>query len=254
MHFGPEVVQVLTRLAKSIKDVLDDWWFSSLWTLQEGILRRDAAVMGQDGNPLQWEVSGSSIDMLCRYVYSSIWHIHYQLTVGQYEAEFEAPLLKPLVDVIVRRITLAGHSIDPFANNPNLQYAAAASRTTTHELDRIYGIISIYNLRVGSSVPGRDPRKVYKFEELEEEFAATLNAFSPLLGQMFIHTRKPRQDRSWQITQNIRIPRSLNAYHTDDSTRVDCEIIGTAHGCAQIKGMISAFYELFRFWTQVPRV
>lgn len=252
VHPGRDLLAVLMQITKSTDEILGDWWFSSLWTLQEGVLRSDAVVLGHDGQPLKYELpGGGSCDLLCRYIYSCLWHIQSELTVGQYRRTFEAPSLRPLADAIFERIARAGFAIDPFADNPNLQYAAAASRVTSYPLDRIYGIVSIYNLRIGSMKEG-DQMKTYTFEELEDEFAATLNAYSPLLGQMFIQKKKPRQDRSWQITQNIRIPRSLNGYR-DQSTRLDCEIVGTVGGWARIKGRTCPLTKISDFWQSMRK-
>lgn len=245
-----DVLELLKRLGESIREVLDDWWFSSLWTLQESILRRDAVILGQEGEPLKYDESEKFTHMLNRFIYSSLWHIHYQLTFVNNTTvdRFQEPPVRAVADVICQQIEEAGYSISPFATNPNLQYAAAATRNTSHSLDRIYGILSIYNLHVGATVPGADASRVYSFEELEDEFAATLNAFSPLLAQLFVHTKEPRKDRSWQITQKIRIPHCLTFYDEKDTTFEDCEITATPRGCAQIKGKVCGLAEVLSAW------
>lgn len=52
-------------------------------------------------------------------------------------------------------------------------------------------MMAVYNLRVGTATPVAGASKEYTFNELEDEFANSLNARSLLLGHLFLHNDRP---------------------------------------------------------------
>lgn len=73
-------------------------------------------------------------------------------------------------------------TIFPFVTDPNIQYGRARFRETSNHLDRIYEIMAVYNLRMGTVLPVAHASKEYTLDELEDESANPLNARSLLLG------------------------------------------------------------------------
>lgn len=119
---------------------------------------------------------------------------------------------------------------------PDVQYGMARSRKTTLELDRIYGIMAAYNIQVGAAVPRTDTTKEQTLADLEHEFAVAVNGKSALLGQLFVHIRRPETGKSWMITQNSRVPEGYaidRSYEGQYVTWRDCLIEPSTSG----KGM-----------------
>ena len=153
-----------------------------------------------------------------------------------------------LVGDIRERVKRAGLTMFPFATNPNIQYGMARFRETSNKLDRIYGIMAVYNLRVGATLPGADTSRDYTLEELEDEFAISLNARSPLLGQLFLHTDQPPQGRGWKITQRSWVPHGFDELEENVQVCEGCVIIGIPGGHAQIFGDICPLEQMYSFW------
>lgn len=241
-----DLLTVLTQLKQSVDALLDDWWFTSLWTLQEGILRRDALVLARDAQPIQYSQSENHAHVYTRFISNTLWNL--RLALEDPFCSFKEPPYSHLSLHIVERIKKAGYATKPFALNPNIQYAAAQFRKTSDSLDRIYGITSIYNLRVGASAPGSDISRHYTFEELETEFTIALNAKSPLLGQMFIHTDKSRETKTWQISQKSKVIMDLTDYRSEYQPSECCEISGSSCEYAQVEGSVCSLHDLYAFW------
>lgn len=106
---------------------------------------------------------------------------------------YGSPATIGLRDAIEDRIRQSGYS-EEIPQNPKVQLAAAGLRKTTYQLDRIYGIMALYDIQVESACPWRvnhEQKLSYTIEKLSDEFATALNSKSPLLGQMFVHTAAP---------------------------------------------------------------
>ena len=240
----------MATLVTTLKTLLGDWWFSSLWTLQEGILRDDAILLSRDGTPIKKEdMSLYDIEQGHDHVklfdlLLSIWSVSNAVIL---DPEWDAEM----ADQVRQQIERAGY-ITGLSSNPNVHFGmATASRTATNELDNIYGIMSIYDIRVGASRPGADGAKQYTLEELGEEFAAALNAKSALLGQMFVHVEAPRPGKTWQITQRTRVPWDFITWNDQYRTYDDFNIVATpdtnGHSVV-ISGSICPLADLFDTW------
>lgn len=116
-------------------------------------------------------------------------------------------------------------------DNPNVQYGIARYCETKHPLDRVYGIMQIYNLRVGEAArPGA--------KLTLDEFAATISSDSPVLGQLFVHSTRPDYMKSWRITQYSTVPRGLLSYRFNDTEQL-CSIVVDTAWRATAKGNIN---------------
>lgn len=57
------------------------------------------------------------------------------------------------------------------ATNPNIYFGRACSRKVSRDVDRIYGIMGLYNIRVGAAVNGAQViTRKYTVDQLQEEF------------------------------------------------------------------------------------
>lgn len=244
----------MADVGEAVDYLLSDYWFSSLWTLQESVLREDAWILGRDGSLVTsvepnifWSQPDTGEPYQMTKVIGRLVAIYVQLTT--YPERYGSPTTIGLRDAIKDRIQQSGYS-EGIAQNPNVQFAAASLRKTTYQLDRIYGIMALYDIQVGAAAPGGlNNNKNYTLEELSDEFATALNAKSPLLGQMFVHTAAPSR-QTWQITQNSRVPgRTMTSYTSRHRSCPDCSITGLPGGStARVEGWVTPLQDLFSYW------
>ncbi|KAI0184659.1 hypothetical protein EV127DRAFT_316831, partial [Xylaria flabelliformis] len=205
----------LSSLEASIKTLLGDPWFSSLWTLQEGLLRQDAIFLSQEAECVQDRVgivaSEAEMFSLIR-AFSKV-----RSALELYDGRCTESSYSNLVDSVVRAIRQSGFPTSNLATNPNIQWVAAQYRNATNAEDRVYGIMALYNIQVGDAVPNNANRKKPSLRELETDFAVTLNVKSPLLGQLFVHAGPARpREKSWQISRDVMFPHAF-AYWDEDN-------------------------------------
>ena len=243
------LLPILRQLADCTASLLGDWWFSSLWTLQESALRTDAFILSRSGDLIRYPTPVESWYNI-RTVSTTLKSIYIRLEdICVAYWDFESGRVGRAIIDIMRQ---SGLSV--WGTCPNIQLSVARFRQATHELDRIYGVMSLYGLRVGSTNIHSDMAKVYTFEELEYEFVAAVNAHSPLLGQMFLHAERPRIGRTWQLNQRIRVPDDLAIYSAEYHSFDRCAIVASPYNPTVIKGRICPLDQLSSLWwaTTVP--
>lgn len=218
------------------------------------MLREDAWILGRDGSLVTsiepnvcWSQPETGEPYEIRKVIHRLVAIYIQLAT--YPERYGSSSIIGLRDAVKDRIQRSGYS-EGIAENPNVQFAAAWFRKTSYQLDRIYGIMALYDVQVGAAVPGGiNKAKTYTLEGLSDEFATAVNAKSPLLGQMFVHTAIP-QRQTWQITKHSRVPlRTMSGYTNRHVPCPDCSITGLPGGrTAQIGGWLTPLQDLFSYW------
>ena len=207
------------KLRESSEEIFADPWFSSLWTLQEVVLRNDAIVLSTEGEPVLWKVGKEEqrmyLTMLinhCQNVYGDLERISQRKMLF-----YTPPPSKEAADAIgrVKELILQAGFYYLFSTNPNVQYGTARYRTTSRREDRIYAIMQIYNLCIGKSArPNENP----PLEYLVTEFAGAINQRCAILGQLFVHTTQPRSGFSWKVTEQSTVPEYLLIYRDPNCT------------------------------------
>lgn len=195
---------------QAVTVIFSDPWFSSLWTLQEIVLRNDALILTATGDSITLQ-SGYPLYMLM--LINNCMNINEKLNMFLWEynrSEYSGKEASPITDTISHTLQLVSQAgfYYTFATNPNVQYGTSQYRTTSRPEDRIYAIMQIYNLRVGQSLRPNDQPSV---ESLKHEFGLAINSHSLLLGQLFLHTSRPVSGLSWCITEMSRVPKTLRA-------------------------------------------
>lgn len=205
---GGNLLAILRLIRNSIVTVLDDPWFSSLWTLQELMMRNDAVILSREAESVQ--ISGYDgsdpvdLDFLMKCCVSIQKEMVREATGDLPGGHADLPSeVHDLLSEVEDRIYYSGLPSALVTSNPNVQYGAAKTRETYRREDRIYGIMQIYGIRVGQSVRPEDQSTL---DELVEEFALAINARSALMGQMFVHTAATSAGRSWCITEASGVP------------------------------------------------
>ncbi|TRX89878.1 hypothetical protein FHL15_009150 [Xylaria flabelliformis] len=236
----------LSSLEASIGTLLGDPWFSSLWTLQEGLLRQDAIFLSQEAECVQHRIGIVSPEAEMFSLIRAFSNI--QSSLELYDGPCTESSYGNLVDSVVGAIRQSGFPTRNIATNPNIQWAAAQYRNATNAEDRVYGILALYNIQVGDTVPNNANRKKPSLRELETDFAVTLNAKSPLLGQLFVHAGPARpRGKSWQISGDIIVPYGFTYWDEDNFSNYS-SIVGLSTGLAEVEGDMCLLKDLRHFW------
>ncbi|KAH0536393.1 hypothetical protein FGG08_006743 [Glutinoglossum americanum] len=254
---GPGVLQCLQTLVGAFEILFSDPWFSSLWTLQESILRRDAMILSREASPVllgfrDGNAFLASLISACQNIYKDCARVR-----TKYSSFFHDPSIKETADKLYSMIEQVGFQF-LYCSNPNMQYGAARFRKTSREEDRIYGIMQIYGLDIGSS---SSPDHKPVLEQLEDKFGKALISRSPILSQMFTHVQTPPHGKSWRITQHSRVPEELEVYYPPAAFSAStseshpspeiphCQI--TTHpisGQIRVSGKSWPFANLLKYW------
>jgi hypothetical protein len=233
---GNNLADSYSALAVSLRTLFKDPWFSSLWTLQEGTLRSDALLLSREGHSIEHPLV-PGVPITFGILLNAFWHVR---AAGIY-AVLDGISETGAASEVVALIATAGYNYTPFNRNPNIQYGAALCRETTRPLDRIFGIMAIYGIRI-ETPPGLQ----YTFKTLEHEFANLVNERSPRLGQLYVHTRRPEPHCSWKLTQHCRIPDEIGFW---DSNGLDsCTISARTSIGAAFEGPICELHSLLTLW------
>lgn len=238
------VPHTISRLRDALSCIFSDPWFSSLWTLQEVVLRNDAILLSTEGNPVAWETSPqlqyTFLTMFinhCQNVYDDLQKIEKCFLRGTITTYERTPGGNDVVVAILRdmkeHILQAGFYY-LFSDNLNVQYGTARYRITSRPVDRVYAIMQIYNLCVGKSArPDKNPG----LDELKDEFAAAINHHCIILGQIFLHTDSPDLGKTWRITEFSTIPDKLMDYK--DPNRLGTMLTSYLVGCVSQASVVS---------------
>jgi len=239
---GKSVPQAYRDLSASLSSLFKDPWFSSLWTLQEGTLRSDVLILSKEALPIRHPTIPTTLNIFYGYLLNAFWHVR--------SASIEALVRKTLpgeerlAHRVSDQIRLAGFDHAPFSRNPNIQYGAARRRETTRPLDRIFGIMAIYGISLGTS-----KEKENDFDALEHDFANAVNAKSPRLGQLFVHTEKPRPGCTWKITQCCRVTNEFGNWESNGQD--SCKISATQSIGAVCEGPTCQLRSLLAVWDHI---
>lgn len=227
----------LEILEGAFRTILSDPWFSSLWTLQEIMMRNDAMVLSSEGHIVTYCEHYVQVNAAGEFNFPKAETSNHPMSFSKL-AELGQQHLDDLLDTADKIDTVMEDSVsteEPFSstglsarmrdlaeklqrsgltelnsNNPNVQYGAAKYRKTTHAEDRIYAITQIYGLAVGQTLRPYDQPSP---DELRTEFGLAVNAVSPVQGQMFVRTSSTNKCRSWCITEDSHVPTELRAYN-----------------------------------------
>ncbi|KAI1741806.1 heterokaryon incompatibility protein-domain-containing protein [Xylaria scruposa] len=224
-----EMKLLLRYLREAFDSICLDPWFTSLWTLQELMLRNDAFVISSEGVIVtqcvpDYTVRGGVSNLNAFYKEQvSAWPMFFNKIASDWRLAYDAILrfaakiennpdeTKSDYDAYLQSKQI-GQLIDStgigqlFSNNPNIQYGAAKYRKTEYPEDRVYGIMQIYNIRVGQSVR---PDDFPSLNELIEEFGFAINYKSVVQGQAFVHTSTSKPRLSWCITEYSDVPHGV---------------------------------------------
>lgn len=192
----------------SVIDVLEalqnEPWFTSLWTLQEFYLRTGGILLSREAGTAD-SISNVEEDAIA----SDLTYCADVITDAIYELclldDFPPHTDKAKLDKIVKLVDTLGFGAQNWANSCVL-YSATRFRRTRHPLDRVYGIMQVFDLQLGESV---EPEKSFTLEELEIQLAAALAKRSPVWSQLWVQEEVQPDRKSWAICPFCSFPPRL---------------------------------------------
>ncbi|KUI67833.1 hypothetical protein VM1G_03518 [Cytospora mali] len=209
----------IVKAAKLFQVFTADDWFTSLWTLQEAFLSPKAIFMFRDGLPL------SLIDTTCMdgegniqlprlNSWAQTWYSIKSLveSLPQYP---EGGKLMNTIDCVgfldgMRNqwLTFALDDLEypsDFMGIPFKLLVASKHRTTRYEDDRIYGIMQVFELRLGKSAPGASGDD-FSLDELRTQLAAAVLYKYPILSQLIVQHEDCKPHEAWMISPSMSLP------------------------------------------------
>lgn len=196
----------LSHVYKGVQKLFSDPWFSSLWTLQEGYLRRDAILLFDDASWLDvpkfksYSAHGGPCTLLD--IVKGYAQVSTNLRgVLRYDPERLGSDGRRQAQEICQRLDDVGVPCLAQAHAIAL-YGVSSRRNPNREHDRIYGIMQVFGLVLGQSA---QPDKSFTLNELEDQFGDAVNKANPVLAQSFVHLRDPRPNRHWCLQRDMRV-------------------------------------------------
>jgi hypothetical protein len=230
----------ISRAEQSLSLIFEDPWFSSLWTLQEAYLSETAVLLSISAGTAPYH-----------RIYKPTNERDLMTLVGDCE-EIKLRLLPygnadPMLRRILRLIERSGlstvNSVGP-KSPPMMLYSAASYRSTREPLDRVYGIMQVYNLRLGASA---QPDQVFTLTDLEDQLGAALNQMSPIAAQLHVHTQPQEPDKAWRVGQHCFLP---DTFYLSDMQDVRCKIFLDANRRPRYEGYACTIDQLGESWNE----
>ncbi|KAJ5918612.1 hypothetical protein N7466_010604 [Penicillium verhagenii] len=235
-----------------VEEFIQDKWFSSLWTLQECFLRKDARFLSHEGvepvrpgfqyfgllnfiqnlGAIQDAVHGRLVKLR-----SSRLHGGGGNTPGANKTQRS---FQHLLEVL-SPLALVAWEFEPMI------YHAAARRMTRRPADRVYGIMQVYGFTLGKVA---EPDRDFTVEELEDQLGLAISSRSSVMGQYFVHDVEPETGRAWRISSNMHVPEQMRLVGL--ILEDECTIRASGSGSAPVfQGGRCSMEDLIKTWDQM---
>lgn len=247
--------QWLASALENISLLTEERWFSSLWTLQEAFLSQWAYVISGEvealrvGSPQLRDIftACETLSAVCKR------SVAYKRALSLPTADTEVRLID-----MIERSGLAALAME----NPMALYTVASNRLTSRPVDRVYGIMQVFDFQLGISAPHADKGASPNLPELELQLGQELLTKYPIMSQLHVHTQPARQGQAWRVSSNSRVPElaSKVGYFVTSSFLGDhkclCQFSSTkvdGNSCASFVGKICSFEILQKAWSSMDR-
>ncbi|KAK8041593.1 hypothetical protein PG994_014600 [Apiospora phragmitis] len=96
----------------------------------------------------------------------------------------------------------------PDLGNPFALLVASQHRTVRpqNQNDRVYGIMQIYDLKLGKSSPSHMGDRAYTLEELKDQLGAALVTKYPIASQLIFQSKDCPDWKAWRANSAMRLP------------------------------------------------
>lgn len=204
--------KVLSRLHVIVTKLLKLPWFTSLWTLQEAFLRRDAAFLDPDGQIISENGIIYALQDLVGSLYNTIRDYTQQSPEfgdwGGSQVKQNKSLSGPLRIQVLDAIHKTGFQA-MLTENPVSIYIMSQYRTVDpkYPLDRVYGIMQVFRFRLGESASDAQASTAYTLEDLEIQLGTALIQKYNFLSQMHVHRHLVTGGQAWRVSKSSIVPR-----------------------------------------------
>lgn len=143
------VTAAIKRLYRLCDFVLNDPWFSSLWTLQEYTLRNDINILFAEGEAIIANSLTANLAQLRASLAGLHDNLDYFLSSSDIENSSSDTNNQEVVEMAMKiklMVDRSGFHHYAWHSNPNVQYGTVRFRTTTRLTDSVYAITQVYNL------------------------------------------------------------------------------------------------------------
>lgn len=266
----------LSNGSKSLQAFYKDPWFSSLWTLQEAFLRKDGRFLSRDGS-FAWHMDSldeitfwdsrdgpapiedlrtfclAELTYVCQYLRPSV---EANLAARGVEGDVDDSMALDAADILdfldVSGLTALSR------DNPMALYSAAVNRKPSNTLDCVYGIMQVFNFRLGQSNPSVGADLEFTLLDLEDELGIALMNLSPVWSQSFRHVDWPRKrGKDWRVTRKATFPEPAYSNHMPwapkryvSTCKLDAEMLDdTTWG--RFQGLMCPFPAIREAWSYV---
>ncbi|KAL9064112.1 MAG: hypothetical protein Q9161_009083 [Pseudevernia consocians] len=245
----------LISALESLASLIKDRWFSSLWTLQEAFLSQWAYIISGEVEALHVESPQlRSIFTACETLHGVCQRsVAHKIALNLPTANMEVQLIDT-----IEKGGLAALAIE----NPMALYTIASQRVTSRPVDRVYGIMQVFDFQLGISSPHADPRATPDLQQLELQLGRELITRYPIMSQLHVHTQSAEQGQAWRVSNSSRVPAlaSTVGYFVTSSFLGDhktlCQFLPTDvddKPCVSFTGRICFFEVLRQTWSSVDR-
>ena len=221
----------VVSLLEAIQDLVLQPWFTSLWTLQEAYLCKDAVLLSRSStifllaavmdDELEIPLTLNWLLIRCQQVFSVCMSME-----------------DPLANAVCQHLVDSG-LLSLSGKNKWTLYAASTKRQASLQNDRIYGIMQIYDISL---------RLTSKFSALQDRFGFILNFENPVFAQLHMHDKPPAVGNCWRLSEHVNIPFVLMHALSSSSK---CEIYSSPRGIPLITGISCNFAELLNMWRSI---
>jgi hypothetical protein len=225
---GIDYHEWFSQTKELVKYFVKDPWFTSLWTLQESFLCPAAIIIFRDG----WknEIDLCNLQMISDTLLSIKEAVQYH-TVREWDRQYN---LSGLIDKT--------GFLDGVRGNLMALLTASHSRFAKKELDHVYGIMQVFNCKVGKSTDNSSEVRPYSIEELEDQLGAEILLRYPALSQLHVHESPVEVGRSWRFSHSSIVPELLRPFvaGSGENTRTSILVTFSVHE-AHTRVILGAF-------------
>ena len=196
----------LSEARTALDELFLDPWSTSLWTLQEAFLCPQAYLLPREATSSDFTLANlcewcNILQKACSdFDITGQTHWEKMETTSSEELRLRRKYFVEVETMITHRSLTALASRNPIA-----LYGAACYRKTRDDMDRVYAIEQVFDLRLGKSAPGASNRTVHPLA-LQNELGTSILEMYPVLSQLHVFTEPVELGRGWRISGSSRIP------------------------------------------------
>lgn len=196
----------LSNAYTALEDLIQDPWFTSLWTLQEVSVRPDAKVLDKEGGHVNHGTSMATFQSLLDSCATLDTVCRKALRPGNYNTP-KSRILRNII-MLLETSGLAALA----TRNPINIYSVTRFRAT--DCDRSYvravqGLFISTNETPSCELLSPSDTKVLLASELEWKLGVAFLRRNPVLSQMHIFTEPPADGQAWRFNQTSWVPRIM---------------------------------------------